>query len=296
MPRKTRQTIRRIDTRPQNRPDVAAGVRNAKLDTAGQLIGGITPAGVQLGSSGGARPASRPGGVQGSKPIKAQGIATNQPNAAAQQLIGGGLGAPANSAPMAKPLQPSKTVGMPNIAVGQEHRGLDRWFAMNPEARPGQLYNRKESEAQSRHRAAMREEAYRRRIAKIQGTASEEAALSALTGMPVTATEAAKQKERKKRKAAQRALVPQEYSPEKEQHLDKLLGRLPTTIRDGSDIFAPGSNIGINQAELDAQRPVAEDFKAGEVEDADAFWNRIMGTRRIDPFSQEGIDAGMLDK
>ena len=50
MARKTRQNIRRIDTRPRNRPDVQAGVTGAHLGMRGELIGGRTAGGQAFGT------------------------------------------------------------------------------------------------------------------------------------------------------------------------------------------------------------------------------------------------------
>jgi hypothetical protein len=67
----------RIDTRPQSDPAVAAGLRNIRRDTSGQVVGGITPEGQRIGTAnrswstspmgpgGGMRPAVAGGGSLG---------------------------------------------------------------------------------------------------------------------------------------------------------------------------------------------------------------------------------------
>lgn len=167
--RKTREHIRRIDTRPQNRADVQAGVTGAHLGMGGELLGGYTPTGQALGTK---DPSQQMGGGRVEARRTPGTTMMTDPNRA------GGHGG-----------------GDPNGRLG----GLDRWYAMNPDATPGKFYDEGAARQQARHRERMRKKAREMDIAQIQGTQSEEAELADRTGMAIRPDRQAEMDEREAR-------------------------------------------------------------------------------------------------
>ena len=70
---------RRLDTRPQNRPDVKAGVTKAHLDMQGNLIGGTLATGEKVGTKEGTEPGGGEGLSIGRKDMSLEGFYQRNP-------------------------------------------------------------------------------------------------------------------------------------------------------------------------------------------------------------------------
>lgn len=147
---KDRPYIRRINTAPQNRADVGAGVTNAHIGMGGELLGGVTATNELLGTK---DPSNQLGRRRIGLTPNGQTTSSTDPN-----RPGGGGGG--------DPLQEGMRLG-----------GLDRLYAMNPTLKPGEMFNESDSRRSARKRENMRDQARKGRIGLIQKTHSEEAQL-----------------------------------------------------------------------------------------------------------------------